>query len=248
MTEPTQAAPQKPKAAKPKAAPEATIHHCLLELQRRVHKVTKDAKNPHKRSTYASLTAVADAVYEHLHDLGCYVSSRTYVAQFGDNQVCWICTTIHHVASDTKVNCELPMEPAQLRIDRTEVTGVDPQSVGSLITYYRRYSLSMLTGLVTEDDDGESASRSGRRAGRSSLPDRGRASEGAPNDGVVAQLRSRINNAEDLASLMQVGGTIKSIQNSLQPDELQGLRALFASRKADLEDPDPLPLETEPFV
>ena len=35
----------------------------------------------------------------------------------------------------------------------------DPQKMGSMITYYRRYTLQSLLGLQAEDDDGNSASQ-----------------------------------------------------------------------------------------
>lgn len=35
----------------------------------------------------------------------------------------------------------------------------DPQSIGSAITYARRYSLAAICGVVTEDDDGEAATK-----------------------------------------------------------------------------------------
>ena len=34
---------------------------------------------------------------------------------------------------------------------------LDPQAVGSAITYARRYALSAMIGIVSDDDDGESA-------------------------------------------------------------------------------------------
>jgi hypothetical protein len=35
----------------------------------------------------------------------------------------------------------------------------DPQKMGSMITYYRRYTLQSLLGLQAEDDDGNAASK-----------------------------------------------------------------------------------------
>ena len=35
------------------------------------------------------------------------------------------------------------------------ITKMDPQSVGSLITYARRYGIACITGVVTEDDDAQ---------------------------------------------------------------------------------------------
>ncbi|TWI45037.1 ERF superfamily protein [Pseudomonas duriflava] len=38
---------------------------------------------------------------------------------------------------------------------------LDPQGVGSAITYYRRYSLAAFAGIAQEDDDGSAASGKG---------------------------------------------------------------------------------------
>lgn len=43
-------------------------------------------------------------------------------------------------------------------IHNIEVTEQDPQAVGSIITYYRRYNLLQLLDLKTEDNDWASAS------------------------------------------------------------------------------------------
>ena len=53
---------------------------------------------------------------------------------------------------------------------------VDPQAVGSVITYLRRYSLSSMLAIATEDDDGEAAQ--GRRDGHAAQP---RANDQKPN-------------------------------------------------------------------
>jgi hypothetical protein len=39
----------------------------------------------------------------------------------------------------------------------------DPQSIGSALTYYRRYTLSAMIGIAPEDDDGENAQESFRK-------------------------------------------------------------------------------------
>lgn len=49
---------------------------------------------------------------------------------------------------DEHVHCAIALPP-----------DLTPQQVGSAITYYRRYALVLLLNLLTEDDDGSSASR-----------------------------------------------------------------------------------------
>ena len=52
-------------------------------------------------------------------------------------------------------------------IHNIEVTEQDPQAVGSIITYYRRYNLLQLLDLKTEDDDGASGSPRAKNASTS---------------------------------------------------------------------------------
>lgn len=49
-------------------------------------------------------------------------------------------------------------------VHNIEVTEQDPQAVGSIITYYRRYNLLQLLDLKTEDNDGSSASPRAKNA------------------------------------------------------------------------------------
>lgn len=62
------------------------------------------------------------------------------------------CYEVHseliHIKTDTTISCDLPLY----------VDDVDPQALGSAITYMRRYSLFVLLGIKTQDDDGARAS------------------------------------------------------------------------------------------
>ncbi len=58
-------------------------------------------------------------------------------------------TTLRHVSGNT-IEGMLPLEPAKPR---------DPQSMGSAITYARRYAYMAILGIAAEDDDGNAASR-----------------------------------------------------------------------------------------
>jgi hypothetical protein len=46
----------------------------------------------------------------------------------------------------------------------------DPQGMGSAITYARRYALTAMLGMVTEDDDGEGAKNGKKSSTRPKLP------------------------------------------------------------------------------
>ena len=62
------------------------------------------------------------------------------------------CYEVHseliHTKTNTTISCDLPLY----------VDDIDPQALGSAITYMRRYSLFVLLGIKTQDDDGARAS------------------------------------------------------------------------------------------
>lgn len=77
-----------------------------------------------------------------------------------------VTTTIFDVESGESISSEIDIgkitttreSTDQKGIKTTEVTEQDPQAVGAIITYYRRYNLLQLLDLKTEDNDGASAS------------------------------------------------------------------------------------------
>jgi hypothetical protein len=106
----------------------------LLEFQKKVGAISKDGKNPHFKSTYATLSNTLSEVKPVLSELGLVLSQPVR-----DNKVF---TIISDSASNhfTEACIELP-------------AGLTPQQMGSAITYYRRYLLAGLLSLEMEDDD-----------------------------------------------------------------------------------------------
>jgi hypothetical protein len=104
----------------------------------------KNAANPAFKSKYADLGAVCDAVMEALnkHGLG-VIQFPTY-----DDQGVHVETIICHSAGGTMRDV-LSMKPQR----------TDPQAIGSVTTYCRRYALSAICGVAPEDDDGNAASK-----------------------------------------------------------------------------------------
>ena len=113
----------------------------LLEFQKRVGAIKKDSVNPFFKSKYADINSLLDVVKPVLNQLGLLVVQPLGIMD-GKN----ILTT--RVYDDDKVL----LESAIIIPDN-----LDPQKIGSAITYYRRYSLQSLLLLEAEDDDAESA-------------------------------------------------------------------------------------------
>lgn len=120
-----------------------------------IHNATKDAKNPHFKSSYASLASVIDATKATLGQHGLVV---VQAPGWHDNRVTVTTRIVHTSGEWIEAVAEAPIPKA------------DPQGVGSAITYLRRYSLAAICGITQEDDDGETASRRPVQAKSKSQP------------------------------------------------------------------------------
>jgi len=107
----------------------------------------KDGNNPFFKSTYSTLSSVWDACRKPLSDNGLSV---VQVADFIADKPDMVCIeTILCHSSGEWIKGRLAVRPVKS----------DPQSVGSCITYLRRYSLQSIVGIAPEDDDGNEASQ-----------------------------------------------------------------------------------------
>lgn len=121
-----------------------TILPKLFKVQGILKPITKDASNPAFKSKYATLGAVLEEVMEPLREAGLYLGHSVACHMTGMT----IGTRVTDVESGEWV--ELPLG--------FTLPDMSPQKVGSAITYGRRYGITTLLGLVTEDDDGNAAS------------------------------------------------------------------------------------------
>lgn len=126
------------------------VHSAILKAQQAFDPVLKDAVNPAFRSRYATLSSVLAAVEPAMfkHGLLMLGSLRSEPLDSG-GIIIYVGLDIIHADSGEKVAAELGLLPAKL----------DPQGIGSAISYGRRYLLMTMLGLAAEDDDGNAASR-----------------------------------------------------------------------------------------
>lgn len=120
------------------------IAKALAAAQSEMKAAKKDAKNPFFKSDYATLESVSDACLHVLNKHGIAVTQTT--AHFESSPSVSLETTLIH-SSGQWIGSVYPVHP----------TKNDPQSLGSAMTYARRYSLAAIAGVVVSDDDGESA-------------------------------------------------------------------------------------------
>lgn len=137
----------------------------LLELQKRVQPIKKDSVNPHFRNRYASLDDILAEIKPILSEMRLILSQGVVDGA--------VRTVIADVDSDGA--CQSAMELPQ---------NLDPQKMGSAVTYYRRYTLKSLLALEDTDDDGNGATEGQQNAPQSTkVPD-------VMSDDFVAKLAS----------------------------------------------------------
>lgn len=119
------------------------LSKALVLAQKEISCAVKESKNPFFKSSYASFTAVVNAVKEPLNRNGI-----AFMQLVNSNGHDFVETILLHesgqfISTETAVHCAKPN---------------DPQAFGSGITYTKRYALQAVLGLPTEDDDGNAAS------------------------------------------------------------------------------------------
>tara|TARA_B100000700_G_scaffold322709_1_gene424855 strand:+ start:1785 stop:2411 length:627 start_codon:yes stop_codon:yes gene_type:complete len=120
-----------------------TFMTALVKAQAEISHAVKDKKNPHFKSTYATLEAIIDAVKEPLNKNGIFYQQKVHERE---NAVC--VETIFH-GPDGQMSFGLTTVP----LDKNS-----PQGYGSALTYAKRYSLATACGIGSdEDDDGNGA-------------------------------------------------------------------------------------------
>lgn len=110
--------------------------------------VVRDAKNPHFKSSYATLENVMSAAKPALQSAGLAFTQAPGALIEGALEVT---TMLIHAESGQWMRSTLHVPLAKR----------DPQGVGSAITYACRYSLMAALGIPPVDDDGEAASLRG---------------------------------------------------------------------------------------
>lgn len=132
------------------------LFSALSKAQSMILTAAKDKQNPFYKSRYSDLSSVWDAIREPLSQNG-----LTILQPFGGPKDSMILETWIGHSSGQWMKSTIPITPLKS----------DPQSLGSYITYLRRYALSSLVGVVSEeDDDGEAATKHSRKQEQNQKP------------------------------------------------------------------------------
>lgn len=193
------------------------IATALVKAQSQIKTAIKDTKGQigqNRSYKYADLASVWDACKKALSDNGIAIIQKP---DFNEQEL-WLETMLLHTSGESIVG-RYPLRPTQNT----------PQAYGSALTYSRRYSLSAMVGIVTEeDDDGSAAS----------------ARDEEPEDEKRQIAKAFVNKA-----ITQIGAckTLAELQEwfktwekhvlklrEVQPDEAAALDAAFSAQRDDL--------------
>jgi len=120
------------------------IYQKLHLAKQSMGKVIKNATNPHLKRNYADINSIIDTVEPILLDHGLLL-----IQPIIDDKVC---TCIVDVETGKKIYCYLQLPVI-----------TDAQKLGGAITYFRRYCLSAMLGLVTDKDTDASGEQTGKK-------------------------------------------------------------------------------------
>lgn len=160
----------------------------LIAVQKDLNPAFKDARNPFVNSHYASLNSVMQSCREALLQNGIWLTQLPVPApvELGAGYIGLITKLTHAESGQWQSSFIVAPLPKN-----------DPQGMGSALTYCRRYALTAMLGIVTEDDDAEGARVDTRQA----LKSRKREIQQPKNQGI--------NNSESEKDEM---GTLPKLQ------------------------------------
>lgn len=115
------------------------ILHALSQVKEKVGKMSKDSVNPFFKSKYFDINQLLEHVEPLFRENGLILLQPVQEKK--------VKSIVYHIESGESVFSEIEIQDLS-----------NPQSVGSAITYYRRYTLQSLLGLQAEDDDANKAS------------------------------------------------------------------------------------------
>lgn len=123
-----------------------TIESKLFQVQARVGKISKDSTNPFYKSKYFDINKLIEHIQPLLFEYSLLLTQPI------------IDGNVSSVITDVKTGAFIKASLALPNID-------DPQAIGKVITYYRRYTLTSLLALQAEDDDGNSGTKAVQKGG-----------------------------------------------------------------------------------
>lgn len=174
----------------------------LAAAQGELQDAKKDAKNPHFKNTYATLSSVRAAVTPTLAKHG--LSTLQSFEPHGGDGVCVVTWLLHESGQFIRSRLYLP------------VSKKDAQGFGSAISYGRRYALAAITGIAADDDDDGDAAVGKRQEAPAAKP----SAEAVSAEAAYAKRLDEVADADALAKIH--AEVAKAVQAGILDDKARG--------------------------
>lgn len=195
------------------------IMSAIKEVQQHAGTIQKTSEGQvgTRKYKYANLNDTWDAV-KPLLDSNDLVVIQSPTANMGNMVGQYFMTRIYHTKSDEWIEEQMQMV----------MTRDDPQAMGSSITYYRRYMITSMLGLIPDDDNDAKDSRLATSVQKQRMV------------GAVKQLFPDVSKPEDIIKTIQniVGKHPSNIREDEAEQAINLIRA-FTNRSGDEEFPSP---------
>jgi len=130
------------------------IAKAMSQFQNEVEQPAKTKENPYLKTSYVPLENVVNAINKVAPKKGLSFTQWPLIEAQGKVGVA---TLLMHQSGEF-----IEYDPMYMQVDKPS-----PQSYGAVITYIKRYSLSAIFGITSdEDDDGNLASESSQQSGK----------------------------------------------------------------------------------
>ena len=182
------------------------ISKALIEFRKDVKQPMKDADNPYFKSKYVPLENVVEAIDEVAPSKGL---AFTQWALNDEQGRVGVATLLLHDSGEF-----IEYDPVFMNADKNT-----PQGAGSLITYLKRYTLSAIFGITSdEDDDGNQATGNGTKKPKQQRQDAGKVELVKNNATVLAKILTANDQPmtqQDIISAYLNGGNLKDVSNEV---------------------------------
>jgi hypothetical protein len=132
----------------------------FVAAQAQMRGAFKDCVNPFHKSNYADLESVWDACKEPLNKNGLMVMQNFETIEGIPHLITMVChISGQFIASEMKLPFPFDTVDRQGQVTHKN----DPQALGSVVTYCRRYAMASAMGIVQTDDDCQSVVEAQKR-------------------------------------------------------------------------------------
>jgi hypothetical protein len=207
------------------SAERSALAKAMARAQGDLGPVLKDKTNPAFKSKYADLGAVLEAILPALNRAGLsLIQSPSY-----DGSLVGVTSVLLHESGEW-MEATLHMKPVKM----------DPQGIGSCITYARRYAALAIAGAAPEDDDANAASGAVDRGQRVVKVDVGPVDmpSGMTNrdaKDLHGKLARGIENCGSLDALKSWSNAWREQLDELPEDYAEDLRGQYARKRDELK-------------